>query len=78
MKYFRFHKDHNHNIDDCIQLKDNIEGLIKRGYLFEYVKGNDRGREESPKSKSSSKVVDVVTNREGTDDKDKEARKGKV
>lgn len=30
-KYCRFHKSHNHNIGDCIQLKDAIEKLIKNG-----------------------------------------------
>lgn len=34
-----FHKRHNHNIDDCVHLKDDIERIINRGHLSEYVKG---------------------------------------
>lgn len=45
-KYCRFHKGHNHNTDDCIHLKDAIEGLINRGWLAKYVKGGKRVRED--------------------------------
>lgn len=51
--------------------------MIKRGYLFVYVKGVKRDREESSKSKSPSKSLDVLTNREGTSSRDKEESKGK-
>lgn len=30
-KYCRFHKSHDHNTNDYIQLNDLIEGLIKKG-----------------------------------------------
>lgn len=71
-KYYHFHKGHCHNINDCIHLKDAIEGLIKRVRLFEYMSGGKGEREESPKGKSPSKVVDVETS-----GKDKEVSKGK-
>lgn len=29
-KYYRFHRGHVHNTDDCIQIKDLIESLIKK------------------------------------------------
>ncbi|GFZ00949.1 hypothetical protein Acr_14g0005840 [Actinidia rufa] len=32
-KYCEFHRDHGHNTEDCFQLKEQIAGLIKRGYL---------------------------------------------
>lgn len=51
--------------------------LIKRVRLFYYTKGGKRGRGESPKKKLSSKVVDVVTNNEGTSNKYKGSSKGK-
>lgn len=42
-KYSRFHKVYDHNTDDCIQLKDVIEGLVNRGLLTRYVKeGQER------------------------------------
>ena len=36
-KYCEFHKDHGHQIDDCIQLKREIEYLIRRGLLNRYM-----------------------------------------
>ena len=35
-KYCEFHKDHGHRTDDCIQLKNEIEYLIRRGHLGRY------------------------------------------
>lgn len=37
-KYCLFHENHNHNINDCIQLKVIIKWMIKNGRLTEYVK----------------------------------------
>ncbi|GFY95417.1 hypothetical protein Acr_10g0008020 [Actinidia rufa] len=36
-KYYKFHRDHGHNTEDCFQLKEQIADLIKRGYLRKYV-----------------------------------------
>ena len=30
-------RDYSHNIEDCLQLKDGIEALIRRYYLGKYV-----------------------------------------
>ena len=35
-KYCRFHRGHGHNTEQCIQLKDEIEALIRRGYLDKF------------------------------------------
>ncbi|XP_030936122.1 uncharacterized protein LOC115961256 [Quercus lobata] len=37
-KYCRFHKDHSHNTEDCRDLKEKIEELIRKGKLQKYVK----------------------------------------
>ena len=37
-KYYQFHKDHSHNIEDCRDLKEQIEGLIRKGKLQKYMK----------------------------------------
>ncbi|XP_050290156.1 uncharacterized protein LOC126728357 [Quercus robur] len=37
-KYYRFHKDHGHNTEDCRDLKEQIEELIRKGKLQKYVK----------------------------------------
>ena len=36
-KYCRYHRDRGHTTDECRQLKDEIEGLISRGFLRQYV-----------------------------------------
>ena len=41
-KYCDFHRDHGHQTDDCIQLKKEIEFLIRRGHLCRYVAPEDR------------------------------------
>ena len=43
-KYYEFHKDHGHRINDCIQLKKEIEYLIRRGHLSRYVASEQRER----------------------------------
>ena len=37
-KYYRFHKDHGHYTEDCRDLKEQIEELIRKGKLQKYVK----------------------------------------
>ena len=36
-KYCRYHKDVDHTTEECIILKDEIENLIREGYLRDYV-----------------------------------------
>ncbi|XP_030973259.1 uncharacterized protein LOC115993118 [Quercus lobata] len=43
-KYCRFHKDHGHYTEDCRDLKEQIEELIRNGKLQQYVKRGDFGR----------------------------------
>ncbi|XP_058786680.1 uncharacterized protein LOC131661234 [Vicia villosa] len=43
-KYYRFHKGHRHNTEDCIHLKDAVEILIMEGHLKQYAK-----KQETPK-----------------------------
>ncbi|CAA0821501.1 Unknown protein, partial [Striga hermonthica] len=52
--YCRFHKDYGHTTENCRHLKDEIERLIRAGYLKEFVyhdrvkgKGRRRCREDS-------------------------------
>lgn len=47
-KYWRFHRDHGHDTDDYRILKDEIEFLIKKRHLEQYMrpKCNARPHEE--------------------------------
>ena len=40
-KYCRFHKDYGHYTEDCRDLKEQIEELIRKGKLQQYVKKGD-------------------------------------
>ncbi|PNX89194.1 hypothetical protein L195_g045311, partial [Trifolium pratense] len=57
-KYCRFHKSHGHDTEDCIQLKNVIEDLIKKGKLNIYMKeegyhgGDSRRKKDSPHRQS--------------------------
>ena len=37
-KWCDFHSDHGHTTEACLDLKDNIEDLIRRGWLAQYKK----------------------------------------
>ena len=41
-KYCEFHRDHGHQTDDCIQLRKEIEYLIRRGHLRRFVASEGR------------------------------------
>ncbi|XP_023880001.1 uncharacterized protein LOC111992366 [Quercus suber] len=43
-KYCRFHKDHGHYTEDCRNLKEQIEELIKKGKLQKFVKKGEFSR----------------------------------
>ena len=44
-KYCRCHRDHGHMLEDCFDLNEEIESLVQRGYLKEFVR-KDGGRIE--------------------------------
>ena len=54
-KYYEFHRDHGHRIDDCIQLRKEIEYLIRRGYLRRYIasEGQDQAQPPPPRQPPS-------------------------
>ena len=43
-KYCRFHKDHRHYTEDCRDLKEQIEELIRKGKLQKHMKKGEFGR----------------------------------
>src|SRR5262249_60134178 len=36
-KYCRYHRDHGHDTDDCRELKNEIEALIRRDHLDRFI-----------------------------------------
>ncbi|XP_057982215.1 uncharacterized protein LOC131167426 [Malania oleifera] len=50
-KYCQFHRDHGLDTEECIHLKNEIEALIKKGHLSEFVKKGDHRRETREQKK---------------------------
>ena len=46
-KYCEFHRDYGHRTDDCIQLKREIEYLIRRGYLRRFISPENQAHNQT-------------------------------
>ena len=53
-KYCRFHRDHGHDMDECYNLKQQIENLIKQGKLRHFVGRDHRDEKLKGKMEESS------------------------
>ncbi|KAL0398236.1 UNVERIFIED_CONTAM: hypothetical protein Sradi_2166900 [Sesamum radiatum] len=47
-KYCRFHRDRGHTTEECHHLKNEIEKLIQRGYLRQYVNQGQSSQRQAP------------------------------
>ena len=54
-RYYEFHRDHGHQTNDCIQLRKEIEYLIRRGYLRRYIapEGQDQAQPPPPRQSTT-------------------------
>ena len=64
-KYYRYHKDHDHDTEDCFKLKFIIEKLIKKEHLIEFVRNNRQARSDvrTPKQQQPLGNINVVSGR---------------
>ena len=46
-KYCEFHRDYGHHTDNCIQLKKEIEYLIRRGYLRRFISSENQAQNQA-------------------------------
>ncbi|XP_058111565.1 uncharacterized protein LOC131254882 [Magnolia sinica] len=57
-KYYRFHRDHCHNTADCVDLKDEIEALIRKGHLRRYTKEGKAARKEGRERERPNNITE--------------------
>ena len=53
-KYCEFHRDHGHRTDDCIQLRKEIEYLIRRGHHCRFVASEGQDQVQPPPHRQST------------------------
>ena len=54
-KYFYFHRDHGHNTDECYDLKQQIENLIRQGKLRNFLGQEHKDEKLKGKVEESSR-----------------------
>ncbi|XP_022158093.1 uncharacterized protein LOC111024662 [Momordica charantia] len=59
-RYCLFHRDHGHATQDCFDLKEEVEGLIRRGYLKEYVEDPKATLNSENDDKSPVKEIQTI------------------
>ena len=61
-KYCRFHKDHDHYIEDCRDLKEQIGELIQKGKLQKFEKKEESSQPRDDKKEKHETVPKEETN----------------
>ena len=54
-KYCRFHRDHRHDTDECFDLKQQIENLIRQGKLRNFLGRDHKDKKLKGKLEESSR-----------------------
>ncbi|XP_058076321.1 uncharacterized protein LOC131224890 [Magnolia sinica] len=58
-KYYHFHRDHGHNTSDYVDPIDEIEMLIRKGHLRQYVKEEKRTRKDDQPQKVKDEAPEI-------------------
>ncbi|GAV60714.1 LOW QUALITY PROTEIN: hypothetical protein CFOL_v3_04243, partial [Cephalotus follicularis] len=85
-KYCRYHRDHDHDTEECRQLKNLIEDLIRKRHLRKYVDRDapqgrrEQRREEAPRQQDEQQqqpraVIHTISGRVASGGDHKNARK---
>ena len=56
-KYCRFHRDHGHDMDECFDLKQQVENLIKQGKLKSFLGQDHKDEKLKGKAEESSRPL---------------------
>ena len=54
-KYYRFHRDHGHDTDECFDLKQQVENLIRQGKLKSFLGRDHKDEKLKGKAEESSR-----------------------
>ncbi|GAV87658.1 LOW QUALITY PROTEIN: hypothetical protein CFOL_v3_31084, partial [Cephalotus follicularis] len=75
-KYCRYHRDHGHDTEECRQLKNQIEDLIRKGHLRKYVdRDAPQGRREQRREEAPRGVIHTISGGVASGGDDSNARK---
>ena len=55
--FYLYHRDHGHDMEECIQLRDEIEELIRRGRLNKFIRHHSEGREDRSRALPQSELL---------------------
>ncbi|KAL0295509.1 UNVERIFIED_CONTAM: hypothetical protein Sangu_2508000 [Sesamum angustifolium] len=66
-KYCLIHKDRGHSTEDCFHLKDEIEKLIRQGYLKEYVNCSNQPQEGNSRAPPEGREREAEQNKQNKD-----------
>ena len=56
-KYYHFHRDHGHDTDECFDLKQQIENLIRQGKLRNFLGRDHKDKKLKGKIEESSRPL---------------------
>ncbi|GKV35918.1 hypothetical protein SLEP1_g44118 [Rubroshorea leprosula] len=59
-KYYDFHQDHDHTIEECNSLKSKLEGLVLKGMLNEFIPNKDHPKFAPPSLPTPARIIHMI------------------